>query len=251
MAEALIKAGADLNVVSDDGGEFVPLHEAVWSSDLVMVRLFLKHGANVEARDHAGLTPLLLAVFLGQVEAVPVLLEWNEDMSATNRDGDTAFFIAAERNESIFLIFIESGRIPEDLFGGSVLCSAVRSCSRRSVQTLVEKGIAVNAPDRLGKRPLDYALEQGFSEVIGFLISHAARPALNWNFSSYYVKQWMPENWFPDLVQGLTSPPLAKSAPNILSTTHTRVCREEYTTVSESSPRVPYLWIRIPIALHA
>ena len=180
------------------------------------------------------------------VEAVPVLLQWNADMSATNRDGDTVFFIAAERNEPIFLIFIESGRIPEDLFGGSVLCSAVRSCSRRSVQTLVEKGIAVNAPDRLGKRPLDYALEQGFSEVIGFLISHAARPALNWNLSSYYVKQWMPENWFPDLVQGLTSPPLAKSAPNILSTTPTRVCREEYTTVSENSPRVPYLWICIP-----
>ena len=68
MAEALIKAGANLNVVSDDGREFVPLHEAVWSGDSIMVRLFLKHGANVEARDHAGLTPLLLAVLLGQVQ---------------------------------------------------------------------------------------------------------------------------------------------------------------------------------------
>jgi hypothetical protein len=167
-------------------------------------------------------------------------------MSATDKNGDTAFFLAAERHEPIFMLFIRSGKIPENLFGGSVLCSAVRSCSRKSVQTLLKEGIDVNAPDRLERRPLDYALEQGFSEVISFLIGHAARTALNWNLSSYHIEQWKSETWFPDLIQGLASGNPAKPAPYILSTLPTKVCREDFTAVSEDSPRVPYLWIRIP-----
>lgn len=246
LAKTLLNRGANVNALSGDGRQFTPLHEAIWNGHPAMADLLLKHGADIEARDSDGLTPLLLAEKEEKEELVPILLKWNADVSATDKNGDTALFLAAERHEPIFILFIQSGRIPESLFGGSVLCSAVRSCSRKSVQTLVEKGIDVNAPDRLGRRPLDYALEQGCSQVISFLIIYRARTALNWNLSSYSVEQWKSETWFPNLVESLVSANSANPAPYIRSILPTHVCREELIAISEDSPRVPYLWIRIP-----
>jgi ankyrin repeat protein len=246
LAKALLNRRANVNALSEDGRQFTPLHEAIWNGHPEMVDLLLKHGAPIEARDNDGLTPLLLAVKEGKEGIIPVLLKWSADMSATDKNGDTALFLAAERDEPIFILFIQSGRIPENLFGGSALCSAVRSCSRKSVQTLVEKGVDVNAPDRLGRRPLDYALEQGSSQVISFLITYGARTALNWKLSSYSIEQWKSETWFSELVESLVSENSANPAPYIRSILPTKVCREEFLTVSEDSPRVPYLWIRIP-----
>jgi ankyrin repeat protein len=246
LAKALINRGANVNALSSDGRQFRPIHEAIWNGHPAMVDLLLKHGADIEARDNDGLTPLLLAVKEGKEEQIPILLNWNADVSATDKNGDTAFFLAAERHEPIFILFIQSGKIPESLFGGSVLCSAVRSCSRKSVQTLVEKGIDVNAPDRLGIRPLDYALEQGSSQVISFLIIYGARTALSWNLSSYSVEQWKSETWFSNLIESLVFANSANPAPYIRSILPTHVCREELITISEDSHRVPYLWIRIP-----
>jgi hypothetical protein len=189
---------------------------------------------------------LLLAVKEPRENVIAALLKWDADMSATDRNGDTAFFLAAERHEQIFISFIQSGKIPESLFGGSVLCSTVRSCSTKSVQALVERGIDVNTLDRFQSRPLDYALEQGFSQAIGFLIGHSACTALNWNMSSYYVEQWKSEAWFPALIQGLASGLPEKPAPYIFSVNPSKVCREDLIAVSEDSPRVPYLLIHIP-----
>jgi ankyrin repeat protein len=246
LAKDLIKRGANVNAVSGDGRQFTPLHEAIWNAHPAMVDLLLEHGADVEARDSDRLTPLLLAVKEGKEDIVPVLLKWNADMSAKDRNGDSAFFLAAERHEPIFLQFIRNGRIPESLFDGSALCSAVRSCSRKSVQTLLEKGIDVNAPDRLGRRPLDYALEQGLSQVISLLVGHGACAALNWNASSYHIEQWKSETWFPELVKTLACSDSVNSAPYIWGLIPTKVYREDFIAVSEDSPQVPYLWIRIP-----
>jgi len=246
VAEALIKSGANLNALSDDGRGFMPLHEAIWNNSPDMVDLFMKNGANIEARDNKWLTPLLLAVKESRENVIAVLLKWDADMSATDRNGDTAFFLAAERHEQIFMSFIQSGKIPESLFGGSALCSATRSCSIKSVQTLVERGIDVNSADRFQRCPLDYALEQGFSQAISFLIGHSAHTSLNWNLSSYYVEQWKSETWFPTLVQSLTSERPAKLAPYILSISPSKVCRKDLIAVSEDSPQVPYILIRIP-----
>jgi len=51
---------------------------------------------------------------------------------------------------------------------------------------------------------------------------------------------------FPNLVESLVSANSANPAPYIRSIIPTKVCRDEYLTISEDSA---YLWVRIPDSL--
>jgi hypothetical protein len=58
VAALLLEHGADPNARNDDG--WTPLHFACWldARDKTMVEVLLRHGADVNARDNAGRTPL-------------------------------------------------------------------------------------------------------------------------------------------------------------------------------------------------
>jgi len=47
-----------------------PLHVAAFHNNLECMQLLLSHGASVEARDVTGKTPLLLAAYSGQCNAI-------------------------------------------------------------------------------------------------------------------------------------------------------------------------------------
>jgi ankyrin repeat protein len=59
--------GADVNAVNLRG--YTPLHLAVSNNEPELVDLFLDHGANIEARDRRGRTPLLMACDYGNERA--------------------------------------------------------------------------------------------------------------------------------------------------------------------------------------
>ena len=54
--KALIEAGADVNAKNEEGK--TPLHRAVFWENLETVEALLKAGAKVKARDEGGWTPL-------------------------------------------------------------------------------------------------------------------------------------------------------------------------------------------------
>lgn len=55
--EALIHFNPDLVKEKNSGGQ-TPLHIAVWHEHLEIVKLLLKNGAEINAKDHNGYTPL-------------------------------------------------------------------------------------------------------------------------------------------------------------------------------------------------
>lgn len=59
LGTALIKAGAKVNRKGQKG--FTPLHHAAFGKKPDMVRLLLEHGAEINALNNAGKTPLDLA----------------------------------------------------------------------------------------------------------------------------------------------------------------------------------------------
>jgi len=59
MAKEFIEHGADVNKAGHDG--FSPLHTAVAVSSVECMKLLLREGANIEAKDDKGLTPLFYA----------------------------------------------------------------------------------------------------------------------------------------------------------------------------------------------
>lgn len=72
-AEILVERGADVNAGQ---GRNTPLHGAVYFGQIHMVAWLLAHGANMNALDHKGNTPLTVAQKQGK-EAIADLLEVN------------------------------------------------------------------------------------------------------------------------------------------------------------------------------
>ena len=72
----------------------------------------LKHGANVNAKDDNGSTPLHWAAAKNAHETAEVLLKHDADVNAKNKEGWTPLFIAASENahETVALLRRHGGR---------------------------------------------------------------------------------------------------------------------------------------------
>ena len=88
-----IRAGADVNAAQGDGT--TPLHWAVYKVDAALVTELLERGAKPDVLNNYGSSPLAEAVKVGDVSLVEMLLEAGADLEAPNQDGQTALMLAA------------------------------------------------------------------------------------------------------------------------------------------------------------
>ncbi|ECG8590104.1 ankyrin repeat domain-containing protein [Salmonella enterica subsp. salamae] len=72
----LINAGANLNVKTDDGLEFTPLHYSIGKKCFEIMRLLLKNNAAYELKSGMGYSPLDLAVIMGDKKSIFYLYEF-------------------------------------------------------------------------------------------------------------------------------------------------------------------------------
>ena len=94
---SLLRRGADVSAVAANVMRVQPLHAAVSGQHAEAVSLLLEHGADVNARQQVGYTPLMGAAGAGRDDIADLLLSHGADPSLSSEDGKTACGIALER----------------------------------------------------------------------------------------------------------------------------------------------------------
>lgn len=111
-ATALLEGGADPNRV-DARGE-TPVHAAAFSGDAGLLRAVLAHGGDANVRNpNTGASPLVQALLSPSAEQYAVLLEAGADPDAADHNGDTPLHVAARTNNGgAILALLQRGASP-------------------------------------------------------------------------------------------------------------------------------------------
>jgi ankyrin repeat protein len=132
----LLERGANPNVTTYLT-KMTPLHLA---SCAEAARLLIQYGANIEARDVDGRTPLHHAAMDCHSDVAQALIEAGADVNARSADGQTPLHEA--------------------------------SC-RKVAELLIKAGANTGARDKYGKTPLDIAVIEGRHDVVAALLEAA------------------------------------------------------------------------------
>lgn len=97
---ALLDAGADVNLASQESMKVTPLASASAARQFEIARTLIEHGANVNARASNDFTPLHESAASGKLDFVQLLLDNGADVNAKTTDGKTPIDYAREHNRA-------------------------------------------------------------------------------------------------------------------------------------------------------
>lgn len=165
----LINAGADINATDTSGA--TPLWLASKLGATKIVESLLVKGANPNQIMPDGSTALFYPVLAGQTETVRVLLEHGADTNIPNKQGWTPLFLAAQSNNiQMTMLLIDKGANLNANFGaGTALMVAAGNGNAEMVQFLVTHGADPKISAKNGISPLDAAEASGQKEIVNFL----------------------------------------------------------------------------------
>jgi ankyrin repeat protein len=128
------------------------LQKAAASGDAGLVGEYLSRGADIEARNYAGETPLLIATHNNRVEAARVLIEAGADVNAKDAIQDSPYLYAGARGhlEILRMALAHGANLKStNRYGGTALIPAAERGHVETVRTLIEAGVDVNHINRL------------------------------------------------------------------------------------------------------
>jgi hypothetical protein len=146
---------------------------AAENGDPTSVQALLINGADVNARDGQGWTPLMYAAENGDITTVQALLAHKAHVNAKSEgSGWTALMSAASRGHlSVTQALLTNGAEANarDKDDQTALLMAVQQGYTALVQALLDGGADVNVKNKTGKTSLDIAEAQGFSKIAQLL----------------------------------------------------------------------------------
>ena len=164
----LLAEGADVNAMDKDGN--TPLHIVTHSGHKEMIKLLISNGAHVNAKDEGGWTPLHFAASGGHKEIAELMLANGADVNAKDFSDYTPLHRAAGggHNEMIKLLISNGADVNAKGRFGTPIHNAVSSGYKEIVQLLVDEGADVNAKEWRGKTPLDMATPLGRQDLLKY-----------------------------------------------------------------------------------
>lgn len=173
VIKLLIKNGAHVNA-RDCRGK-TPLHIVAGDNPL-LVEYFIREGSNVNARDTLQLqTSLHIAVNKKNVECVNLLLaNGAAEIMIADKTGETVLHYAARGSAELLRLILDHKRYDincKDNNGDTPVHFAVEK-SLKNTKLLLAYGADVNANNRHKDTPLFYAIQKGYKNVINYLLSN-------------------------------------------------------------------------------
>ncbi len=171
--EQLLASGADVNAPDDQG--MTPLWVAAGNDRADIVRLLIERGADVNASGKRGRTPLHVAFHYGYAGIARLLIEKGADMNAC-KYGSTLLRAAYLGSADVVRLLIEKGADvnTRDKRGRTPLLMAEGKDHAGIARLLIEKGADVNARDKRGETPLHMEARKGHADVVRLLIEKGA-----------------------------------------------------------------------------
>jgi len=128
------------------GDKFYDIYNKSYVNCIDLAKVLLEHGADPNAKDEWGVTPLHLAAYDGYRDLVKLLLDHGADPNAVDNFGSTPLHAALERG---------------------------RHADADIVKLLLERGADPTIPDRYGRTPIDIAMRLGRRDIVQILTSYA------------------------------------------------------------------------------
>jgi ankyrin repeat protein len=169
IVELLIEKGADVNVRDDDG--YTPLSYAAMIGDFSKVQILLAHNANPKIDGKNDATPMHLSVALGPSAQSPqiirALISHGADIEARDKIGRTPLYIAVEHHHASAeirdietvdaLLSLKADINAKANRGWTPLHVAVWHGDVGMARYLIAHGADVHAKDKKGRTPRDVA----------------------------------------------------------------------------------------------
>jgi ankyrin repeat protein len=194
VVRLLLKHKADVNSKTESGG--TALHRAAWNGHEEVVRLLLEHKADVNAKNNGGETALHQAAEKGHEAIVWLLLENKADVKAKADYQETALHRAAGKgHETVAQLLLEHKAEVDakDGYRATALHQAAGSGDKAVVWLLLEHKADVDAKDKSGWTALHLATKNRREAVVQLLLEHNADVNAK-NNSGRTALHWAVEN---------------------------------------------------------
>lgn len=154
------------------------LIEAAGKGDVARIKQSLSEGANANAIDMAGNTPLLNAARQGRVESARMLLDAGAEIDG--RGGPmTPLAAAALHGHTILARLLIRNGARVDVIGENgltALMNAVKLNQPEVARVLLEGGADTRVRDRDGQSLVGVAVHENFPEMLALLLEHGVDP---------------------------------------------------------------------------
>ena len=178
VVELLVNSGANINV--RDVFNKTPLHVAVSRDRGKTVEMLISLGADLEAVDKNQETPLYEAAYSRSFESAKILIEAGANVDHKNKDGVTPIYSAASRGGCHVALALMDAGADIHAVGGkgrTLLHEAAHYAKNLNlVNTLISKGLNIEAKDGSNWTALHYAVLRGGPEIVSALLAAGANP---------------------------------------------------------------------------
>lgn len=180
--QLLLELGANSNAISDDPcNKIAPLHLVPEIHCERMIKLLFDRGADLEARDYIGRTPLYVSCQSGFFENVRLLMEMGANMWVKDDSGGTLLHAAVDSgSEAMVQLFLHKGLDfqAKNNAGETLLHQVAWSIAPKDgiaiFRLLISLGVCINEKNHEGSTALHMGAKATYPEIIQPLIEYGA-----------------------------------------------------------------------------